>query len=72
MCTCFHCRTQLRIGRFEANFFEFLWICEVLIFLGELRLEVKRFVRRVLIDGSAACRRNPPKSLMDRCGVVTH
>ena len=54
------------------DFLGFFGFARKLIFLGKPRLKVKRFVRGVLIDSSAASRRNLPKSFMDRCGVVSH
>ena len=72
VCYCFRCRTQPRTGRFGAKFSGFCGFARKLIFLGKPRLKVKRFVRGVLIDSSAASRRNPPKSFMDRGGVVSH
>ena len=54
------------------GFLGFCGFARELIFLGKLRLKVKRFVRGILIDSSAASRRNPPKSFMDRGGVVSH
>ena len=63
---------NLKLDELELNLLSFFWFARQLIFLGQSRLKVKRFVRGVLVDSSSASRRNPPKSFMDRCGVVTH
>ena len=63
---------NLKLDELELNLLSFFGFARKLIFLGKPRLKVKRFVRGVLIDSSAASRRNPPKSFMDRCGVVSH
>ena len=63
---------NLKLDELELNLLRFCGFARKLIFLGKPRLKVKRFVRGVLIDSSAASRRNLPKSFMDRCGVVSH
>ena len=56
----------------ELSFLGFLGFAKILMFLGKLRLKIKLFARGVLIDSSATSRRNPPKSFMNRGGVVSH
>ena len=63
---------NLQLEDLGLDFLGFFGFARKLIFLGKPRLKVKRFVRGVLIDSSAASRRNLPKSFMDRCGVVSH
>ena len=64
-----HC---LELEDLGLTFLSFCRFARKLIFLVKPRLKVKRFIRGVLIDSSAASRRNLPKSFMDRCGVVSH
>ena len=63
---------SLELEDLGLNFLSFCRFARKLIFLGKPRLKVKRFVRGVLIDSSAASCRNPPKSFMDWGGVVSH
>ena len=62
----------LELVDLELSFMGFWGLEKILMFLGKLRLKIKRFVGGILIDSSAASRRNPPKSFMDRGGVVSH
>ena len=63
---------SLELEDLVLNFLSFCRFARKLIFLGQPLLKVKRFVRGVLIDSSAASCSNPPKSFVDRCGVVSH
>ena len=63
---------SLELEDLGLNSLSFWRFARKLIFLGRPRLKIKRFVRGILIDSSAAFRRNLPKSFMDRCGVVSH